>query len=273
VAVRVGVLVTVPVAVLVGVAVPVGVRVRVAVAVGVGVPVAVAVGGGVYVIDSATWSQRSVTALVPPEPVAIAATIAKRTVALEACRAAGTAWAVPPRSPDQAASSAVSLWLGRSVAWVAPAVFRSWTDQLLAAPPVNSLVRWRIVLSWTAVTVEPAGTPSCSQVRSIDQTLVALLFEPAIWAWSEPAAGEPSPACQTSVEEAPGAETHPSLLVPKSKLAAEVAPSADPTAIKPVRRAATAAASTADRHFLDAGIPACPLRATPVFLAEYVPLA
>src|SRR5207248_1054874 len=118
------------VGVLVGVLVAVLVGVLVAVLVAVPVAVGVAVGGGVYVIASVTWSQRSVTALVPPLVVPIVATIANRTVALAACRAAGTLWDEPARSPDQAASSADSLWLVSSVAWVAPPVLRSWTVQL-----------------------------------------------------------------------------------------------------------------------------------------------
>jgi hypothetical protein len=190
-----------------------------------------------------------------PVLVPIVATIARRTVALEACSAAETGCAAPLRSPDQAASSAVSLWLGSSVACVAPPVVRSSTVQLFPAPPTSSLVRWRIAPSWTAVTVEPAGTPSSSQVRSIDQTLVAFRLDPAIRASSAPDAGEPSVERHASVDDPPAAETHPSLLAAKSKPAAVVAPSAGPTRKTPMSSPATAATSSAGRHRTTAVMP------------------
>jgi hypothetical protein len=113
------------------------------------------------------------------------------------------------------------------------------------APPANSLVRWRIELSCTALTVEPAGTPSCSQVRSIDQTLIALRSDPAIRASSAPAVGAPSEARQIKVEDAPAVEIHPSPPAVKSNVVAEVAPSTDPTASSPW--SITAATSSAAR--------------------------
>jgi hypothetical protein len=189
------------------------------------------------VIASATWSQRKPTWAALLLPVAIAALIASRTVEPDACSVVGTAWVVPLRSADQLASAPVSVWVGsgprpnehyyhqilsawaipndqsgpfrivkhsRSVAWVVPLLLRSSTYQVLVVPGVlQALGRWRTLANRTPVTVAPAGTSSCSQVRCSAQTLVAHLFLPAIFASSEPPLGEPSPAIQGKVELVP----------------------------------------------------------------------